>query len=205
MKNKLGILIVVVLLVALAGHAAWAGDDSAPSKEYQVKAAFIYNFIKFVDWPEASIAKSDKEDAESKEPITIGIIGQNPFGSAFDAITKKKIQDRRVVIKYFDGFDNNSVSYKEGGKTKYRYKNADALKAWQVLFINPSESKYYEEIIDIVKDNSVLTIGETRDFLEAGGIIKFVVEQKKVKFAINLIASRNANLDIRSKLLRLAK
>ena len=179
--------------------------DSAPSKEYQVKAAFIYNFIKFVDWPEPSIDTSDKEDAESKEPITIGIIGENPFGSAFEAITKKKIRDRRVAIKYFGGFAKSNDRHKEDGRTKYKYEDADALKTCQVLFISASENKYYKEIIDIVKDNCVLTIGETEAFLESGGIVGFVSEERKVKFEINLIAAENTELKVRSKLLRLAK
>jgi len=196
---------MLLLVFCSVGILYAAEADSAPSKEYQVKAAFIYNFIKFVDWPEPADSESDEKAKDSTRPIIIGVIGENLFGSAFETITKKEIHGRRVVIKYFGGFAKNSVRYKEYGRTKYKYNNADVLKACQVLFISPSESKYCKEIIDIVKDNCVLTIGETKDFVETGGIIEFATEQKKVKFAINLIASENAKLKIRSRLLRLAK
>lgn len=203
--NKIKTIILLILVLSLTGMVSVAEADSEPSKEYQVKAAFIYNFIKFVDWPELAPIESDEKDDESAEPITIGIIGENPFGNAFEAITKKKIHGRKVVIKYFPAFPKNSVRYKENGRTKYKYKDADALKACHVLFVSPSESEYCKEIIDVVKDNCVLTVGETKDFLQYGGIVEFVIEEKKVKFEINLIAAENAKLDIRSMLLRLAK
>jgi len=197
--------ITALILVLSLSAVACATEEAAPSKEYQVKAAFIYNFIKFVDWPQAADTESDEKTEGSTQPITIGIIGENPFGNAFDAVTKKKIQGREVVIKLFPGFAKNKVRYRQDGKTRYKYKDTDALKACEVLFVSPSESKYCKEIIDTVKDNCVLTVGETKDFLETGGIIRFVTEQKKVKFGINLIAAENAKLKIRSKLLRLAK
>lgn len=197
--------ILLLLSFAAVGALYAAESEFAPSKEYQVKAAFIYNFIKFVDWPKETDKESEARSADETESITIGIIGTNPFGNAFEAITKKKIQNRKVVLKHFGGFVKNSVRYKKDNETKYKYKDEDALKACHVLFVGSSESKYCKEIIDIVKDNCVLTIGETKDFLEDGGIVGFVTEEKKVRFGINLIAAERADLKIRSKLLRLAK
>lgn len=202
-------LTAILLLLSFAAVSILyaAEPESAPTKEYQVKAAFIYNFIKFVDWPKEA-GQESKEKAgndDTAKPITIGIIGTNPFGEALEAITKKRIRNRKVVLKHFPGFAKNSVRYRKGNETKYEYKDEDALKACHVLFVGSSESKYCKEIIDIVKDNCVLTIGETKDFLEDGGIVGFVTEEKKVRFGINLIAAERANLKIRSKLLRLAK
>jgi len=194
-------LIALVLVFSFSAVIIAAESDSATSKEYEVKAAFIYNFIKFVDWPAQAGAAEDRD----AEPITIGIIGKNPFGNAFDAVTKKEIQGREVAVKTFPGFEKNRVEYSQDGKTKYKYKDADALRECSVLFISSSENKFCKEIIDDVKNSCVLTIGETKDFLETGGIIKFVTEQKKVKFAINLISAEIARLSIRSRLLRLAK
>ena len=203
--SKIKTITLLILVLALTGIVCAAETDSTLSKEYQVKAAFIYNFIKFIDWPETAPAEPDKKADEPAEPITIGIIGENPFGKAFEALAKKKIHDRQVVIKHFGGFAKNSTKYREGGETKYKYKNAAALKACHVLFIGSSEREYCKQIIDIVKGSSVLTIGETKDFLDTGGIISFVMEQKKVRFGVNLIAAEQAELKIRSKLLRLAK
>lgn len=203
--SKIKTITLLILVLALTGIVCAAETDSTLSKEYQVKAAFIYNFIKFIDWPEPAPAEPDKKADEPAEPITIGIIGENPFGKAFEALAKKKIHDRQVVIKHFGGFAKNSTKYREGGETKYKYKDVDALKACHVLFIGSSEREYCKQIIDIVKGSSVLTIGETKDFLDTGGIISFVMEQKKVRFGVNLIAAEQAELKIRSKLLRLAK
>jgi hypothetical protein len=203
--NKATTITVLILVLALTGIVCAAETDYALSKEYQVKAAFIYNFIKFIDWPEPAPAEPDKKADEPAKPITIGIIGENPFGKAFEAVTKKKIQNRQVIIKHFGGFAKNSTKYREKGEIKYKYKNAAALKDCQVLFIGSSETKYCKQIIDIVKGSSVLTIGETKDFLDTGGIIEFVTEQKKVRFGVNLITAEQAELKIRSKLLRLAK
>jgi len=168
--------ILLLLSFAAVGILYAAEGESAPSKEYQVKAAFIYNFIKFVDWPEETVGD------DSARSITIGIIGENPFGGAFEAIIKKKIHDKEVVVKHFGGFAKNSVKYRQDNETKYKYKDEEALKACQVLFVGPSENRYCKEIIDIIKDNCVLTVGETRYFLEDGGIVGFVTEEKKVRF-----------------------
>jgi hypothetical protein len=204
--NPIKTLTFLVLSLSAVGILYASEEDSAPGKEYQVKAAFIYNFIKFVDWPKEVGREPEQNGAgDNTEPITVGIIGRNPFGKTLDAITKKNIRNRKVVLKYFRGFEKNSIKYKEGGETKYKYKDRDALKACHVLFIGSSEGEYCKEIIDIVKDDPVLTIGETRGFLEDGGIIRFVTEEKKMRFGINLIAAGCAELEIRSKLLRLAK
>ncbi|MHC4721359.1 MAG: YfiR family protein [Planctomycetota bacterium] len=203
--NKTKTITFLILVLSLAGMVSAAETDSAPSKEYQVKAAFIYNFIKFIDWPQSAPAEPDKKADDTVIPITIGIIGENPFGKAFEALAKKKIHNRKVIIKHFGGFAKNSTKYREKGETKYKYKDVAALKACQVLFVGSSETKYCKQIIDAVKDSSVLTIGETEDFLDTGGIIGFVTEQKKVRFGVNLIAAEQAELKIRSKLLRLAK
>ncbi len=203
--NKVKTITVLILVLALTRIVCAAETDSAPSKEYKVKAAFIYNFIKFIDWPEPAPAEPDKKADDTDKPITIGIIGENPFGEAFEALAKKKIHNREVVIKHFGGFAKNRIKYRQGGKTKYKYKNAAALKDCRALFVGSSETKYCKQIIDAVKDSCVLTIGETKDFLDTGGIIGFFMEEKKVRFGVNLIAADHAELKIRSKLLRLAK
>jgi hypothetical protein len=88
---------VLVLLGCLLISDAYPESQSAQHKEYEVKAAFMYNFLKFVDWPEGKMASNGNQ-------IIIGIIGQDPFGSAADIIKDKKVEDRNVVIKHFDGF-----------------------------------------------------------------------------------------------------
>jgi len=194
MRTKVYILVVLALFVEPI--AAEGQADSAKSQEYKIKAAFLYNFIKFVEWPEEKMADSNK-------PITIGVIGTDPFGYAFEPIKDKKVKGRKVIIRRFKGFKEQGSSDK---KDKSELKRTiEALRKCHLLFICSSEKEKFGEIINLVKDESVLTVGEVKGFLESGGIINFLVERKKVVFEINNHAAKQAKLEIRSKLLRLAK
>ena len=194
MRNKIYILVLLVSTAITPLDVAQA--SSKYNKEYQIKAAFLYNFVKFVDWPKEKVA-------DSNDVITIGIIGKNPFGNALDSIKGKRVKDRKVVIKRFKGF-------KEPGETGEKdeselRRKIEALRKCHLLFICSSEKKNLKEIMNSVKDHSVLTIGETKDFLESGGIINFLIEEKKIRFEINITAAKKAKLKIRSNLLKLAK
>lgn len=190
MRNKAYSLIVLALFTTAA--ALMAADDAAPSQEYQVKAAFLYNFLQFVDWPKEKFADSDG-------PIIIGIIGKNPFGNAFEPIKGKKVKNKVVVIKHFESFEKLKSSAEKDSQ------ELEMLKKCHLLFICSSEQQNLKEIIDTLKSHSVLTVGEMNGFLEAGGIIHWFVEEKKIRFDINAAAARQANIEIRSNLLRLAK
>jgi hypothetical protein len=188
------VVLILVLFTAATAPTAWA-DDSAASLEYQVKAAFLYNFIKFVDWPKGKLA-------DANEPISIGIIGKDPFGSAFDPVGDKD-KSRKVLIKRFKSFEELK---KSGEKDKSLLdQEIKSLRKCHLLFICSSEEGSIREIIDLVKDHNVLTIGEMKGFVESGGIINFVMEEQKVRFEINVTIARQAKLQIRSQLLRLAK
>ena len=259
---------ILVLLTCLLAADAYPESKSAQYKEYEVKAAFMYNFLKFVDWPKEKMASNGKQ-------IIIGIIGQDPFDSAADILKDKKIEDRNVVIKYFDGFqqlkqavENDKTELtnkiKALSKSQIVYRDNDGkivikpadefnelkgiadgaarekkieelkkrgflladpskpedtktiidtiangqmetLKRCHLLFICPSEKNNINEMIDLVKNQSVLTVADTQEFFDAGGIINFVIEDNKTRFDINLTASEKAGLQIRSQLLRLAK
>lgn len=173
-----------------------ASDTAATTQEYQVKAAFLYNFIQFVDWPEEKIADKDSS-------ITIGIIGNDPFGKAFDPIIHKQVKGKSVIMERFESFEKLKNS--AGNDKPESGHGFEALKKCHLLFICSSEQKNLKEIIDVVKDQPILTVGEMEGFLEAGGIINWFVEEKKIRFEINIAAAKQAGLEIRSNLLRLAK
>jgi hypothetical protein len=181
-------LIVTASALLIAAAAPKAAADSASGQEYQVKAAFLYNFIQFVDWPEEKLA-------DNNEPIIIGIIGTDPFDDAFKPIEDKKVKNKRVVVQRFKSFED----------LKNSANKPEALTKCHLLFISASEQKNLREIIDAVKNHGVLTVGEMNGFLENGGIINWFVEDKKIRFEINNAAAERANLKIRSNLLRLAK
>jgi hypothetical protein len=196
-RIKSYIFVILILLVTPIG--AKGEDESALSREYQVKAAFLYNFIQFTDWPK-------EKGADSNEPIIIGIIGSESFTEAFKPIGDKQIKNRSVVVKYFADLEEPKES-KEKGNPKQN-QNIEALKKCHLLMFCTCESikiKNQAQIIAALKGSHVLTVGETPGFLEAGGMINFLMEEKKVRFEINLDAAGPAKLEIRSKLLRLAK
>ena len=185
MKIRAYILVVVVLVLFIGSQAR---ADPTASEEYQVKAAFLYNFVNFVDWPKEKVT-------DSNELITIGIIGSDPFGQAFEPLKNKQAKDKKVLIKQF-------VSLKE---SKLSSNQAEAVRKCHLLFVCSSEKEQLKEIINLVQGHSVLIVGDMDGFLESGGIVNFVIEDKKVHFEINNNAAKQSKLNIRSKLLRLAK
>jgi len=185
----------IVFLICVLVSDAYPGPQPAQYKEYEVKAAFIYNFLKFVDWPEEKMASSGNQ-------ITLGIIGEDPFGPAANIFKDKKVENRQLVIKRFEGIEQLR---KTTEKDKTTSEELEALKGCHLLFICPSEQKQVRQIIDTVGKNSVLTVGDTSEFIESGGAISFFMEDNKIRFNINLTAAEKAGLKIRSQLLRLAK
>ena len=166
-----------MLLVSLLWLGTAHGEDKQLT-ESKLKAAFLFNFAKFVEWPPTAFA-----DANS--PLTIGILGDNPFGGDLEAIIRDKtINNRTIAIKLMRSL-------------------AEATNC-QVLFISPSAKSKISEMISGLGSASVLTVGETDRFAESGGMINFVKEGNKIRFEINEVAAKRAGLKISSKLLSLA-
>jgi YfiR/HmsC-like len=183
MLRRLGILIVVLgMTLNWAPLADAQANDASDSSEYLIKAGFIYNFAKFVEWPSASFSQPES-------PIVIGVLGTDPFGSVLDRIVAdKKIGSRGFVVR------------------RYKWsKDLKDLRDCQILFISASEKAHTDEIVEFVKWLPILTIGETPGFAERGGVIRFTLEDNRVRFEVNVDAARKANLNISSRLLTLAK
>jgi hypothetical protein len=146
--------------------------------EYQVKALFLVNFAKYVDWP----ARAFSDDSA---PIVIGLVGQDSFGDNFKkAIAGRTVNDRQMVVKHAD--------------SEQEYKRC------HILFISASEKERLPEILNAVKDSAILTVGETERFIAQEGMINFTKKENKVRLEINLGAAQRANLKISSKLLSVA-
>ena len=175
MRSQTTLLVIVFALLALVIPVR--ADE--PSREYQIKAAFICNFVQFVDWP-TSAFQSDSS------PITIGILGGNPFGDVLEHVVQGKVVNgRALAVRYFSRIED--------------------VNQCQVLFVNSSDQNFLKTLNDKLKQESVLSIGEAEQFLWTGGVIRFYEEDNKVRFEINLDAANLARLKISSKLLRLAK
>ncbi len=189
-----------LLIVLGASVAVWA--DSAPNREYQIKAAFLYNFLMFVNGPRLDRASAGEETFDPNEPIVVGILGTDPFGEAFEPLKEKRIRDRRVVVKRFKGLGEFADP---NGVIPARHPQHDVVTTCHVLFICASERPYLHRLLDPIRAAQILTVADRPGFLEAGGMINFVVEKKKVRFEINTAAAERARFQVRSRLLRLAR
>jgi hypothetical protein len=165
----------------------WAVMSSAPHAhaqvegvgEYQVKAAFLYNFAKFVEWP-------PDPPTNARAPILLCVAGNDPFG---------KVLDQTLLGKTANGHPF----------AIQRIRREEDARGCQILFTSSSDQRHIRSLLAILKGSSVLTVGETEGFPRLGGIINFTLEEDKVRFEINVDAAERARLKISSRLLRVAK
>jgi len=154
-------------------------QDSSVSSEYLIKAGFIYNFANLVQWPGNAFPQADS-------PIVIGIFGEDPFGTVLDRVLAgKKVNGRIFLVK--------------------RLKSVADLKECHIVFVSSSKMAHLAEAIHAVKGMPILTIGEIPGFARSGGIINLVLEDNKVHFEVNVEAAKEADLNISSRLLALAR
>jgi hypothetical protein len=200
MKSKVYNLIILILFVLLVSETAMASDTDKV-RERKIKAAFLYNFINFVEWPKEKMSDNDK-------PVIIGVIGMAESTKTFNAITKKEIKGKKIVVKQFEDFCGIAKKIKES-KSKDKWDMAmESLKKCNIVFISDCKSISKDDsaiIIDTLKGASVLTVGEKTGFLESGGIVNFLTREKKICFEVNLNSAKQNKVKIRSKLLKLAK
>lgn len=147
--------------------------------EYQVKAAFLYNFAKFVEWP-PGVFKT------AKDPILICVLGHNPFGNALEeAIRGKSIAGRSLASR--------------------QVSDTESAGACQILFVGSADGKHFRSLLDSLKSMGILTVGEAPGFATDGGVINFKLDDGRVHFEINVDAAEQEQLHISAKLLSLAQ
>lgn len=190
---------VSLLAVSLSGTVR---ANSAANREYRLKAAFLYNFVMFVNGNRFDWEPDNEGPDDPNGRVQIGVIGRAPFGKAFEPLKGKKIRNRTVVVKWFKGI---SELADVDGHYPSQHPQLDAIRQCHVLFMCASERPHMEAILHPIRTLDILTVSDVPGFLEAGGMINFVIEEKKVRFEVNTAATGRAKLQIRSKLLRLAK
>jgi hypothetical protein len=169
------VLTVCLLLLGALGSAAHAQSAT----EYQVKAAFLFNFAKFAEWPGDVYFKPDA-------PLQICILGQDPFGHDLDQLVAgKTVNGHRIEVDHPEGIA--------------------PARTCEILFISATGRPQIQQILDGLKGANVLTVGDTPGFAQMGGVINFVLDDNRVRFEINLKAASNAHLKISSRLLTVAK
>ena len=166
-------------IIALLALACWAGSalPAWARSEYEVKAAYLYNFIKFIAWPEGSIP--------ADAPLNLCVFGEDPFQAILQPMSKLKAQGHVLNIRYPSGRDDIGNCH--------------------VLYISPSENKFVEEMLAQAHANNTLTVSDMKDFTRMGGMIGFVTVGNVIRFQINLAVARASGLQISTKLLELAQ
>jgi len=168
----------LIILCAFFQAPLYIHAEESEFSEYEVKAGFIYNFAKFVEWPGETLP-------ETKKTVTLCIAGTDPFGNALDSLNNKTVQRRKLEIKYT-------------GRSK-------DLKVCNMLFISSSERENLPQLLETLKNTPTLTMGDTKGFAQQGIMINLIIDQNKIRFEINTESAKRAKLVISSKLLKLAK
>ena len=177
-------------LPALGPPGAWLGalppaaaaeteTETETSREYLIKAAFLYNFAKFTEWPAGSFP-------DSAAPLDVCVFGEDPFGGALESIAGKTIRGRRVAV--------------------HRVASIEAGAACHLLFISASEATRLAGILESLRGRPVLTIAEMPGFARSGGIINLKTNpDDRIRFEINAGIAKRVGLRLSSKLLNLAE
>ena len=178
--NRMRFLILqIIVIFSVSVLPAHLPAQSTGRTEYELKAAFLFNFAKFVEWPPSAFANP-------QSAFLICVLGPDPFGSALDdALLRHSIQGHAVAL--------------------LRMKRTADIVGCQILFVPASERNRLPEVIAKLRGQYVLVIGENEDFASSGGVIQFALEQNHIRFLINTDAADRSGLKFSSKLLALAK
>jgi hypothetical protein len=169
--------ILLCLLLGLGVDPALFCQETNGSLEYQVKAAFLLNFTKFVEWPASAFRQPDS-------PVSICILGADPFGRGLDQMLSGELVSGRKVVAQ-------------------RIKSAPPPQVCQALFVSRTEKDIGKILPGL--GPGVLTVGEGEGFIRDGGMVAFVIENRRVRFEISQTTAENAGLKVSSKLLSVAK
>ena len=161
----------------------WIGEGSslngAAPTEYQLKAVFLMNFAKFVEWPTTAFRSA-------QSALTICVLGEDPFGRDLDDVVRGQVAgDRALAVKRLAQVQRGDNCH--------------------VLFVSGAEKARAERVLGVLSNTPTLTVGEGDDFTAAGGMIALLIDDNRIRFEVNLDAAGNAGLKISSKLLKLAK
>lgn len=170
---------VVLGLWALVAASPSSLRAQEPTREYQIKALFLFNFVQFVEWPDHAFRTPDA-------PLRIGVLGEDPFFGALGAtVQNERIRNRPLEVKH-------------------ALRVQDLLDC-QLIFVARSERAQTGNVIAVCAGKPILTVGDLPDFARRGGIVNFYLEGQKVRFEINRAAAQAAQLKLASQLASLAR
>ena len=153
-------------------------EGAGPPNEYALKSVFLYNFCHFIDWPQSAFSGPD-------DPLVIGVVGDDPFGNLLsEAVRGESYRTHPIKVEH--------------------YRSVKDIRKCHMLFIPRSENGHLEQILAAISVEGVLTVGETDDFIDRGGMITLPTDRNRVHLRMSQSALRAANLNVSSKLLRVA-
>lgn len=175
MMNGKHIILVLAALVSMATNAG-AGNRPAAG-EYEVKAAFLYNIMKFVEWPADS-------PASQAAVLNLCILGDDPFGPVIDRLAGRAVRNKSIMVR--------------------RIRSIGQLRECHVLFVSASEGAHLKGVLEAAKAAHILTVSDTAEYIDRGVMVNFTIHDRKVRFTINARAAERSGLRISSQLLKLA-
>jgi len=167
---------IVTIILLLCCTPSTDNAAETPS-EYQIKAAYLYNFAKFIRWPESAFS-------DQSQPLVIGILGENYFDGELNPLNSRSVHSRPIEIRYF--------------------RTLKEVETCHMLYISTYEYTERASILKGLQNRPVVTVGESPQFADSGGVIQFVMIQRRLRFIINLDAAKNHQIQIDSQLLSLA-
>jgi hypothetical protein len=171
--------VALVLLGPFLTPLGVAGGEPPTGQESQIKAAFVFNFLKFVEWPAGRFDKTNS-------PVIVAVVGPSPIAGALEAmVMDRKLNGRQILVKVVD--------------------TAAAASCAHLLFLPASEERRFQEMLTPLALTGVLTVGESEPFARGKGMITFVPDHDRVRFEINLDSADRAGLRISAQLLKLAR
>ena len=169
-------VLLAAILVGWSSFVPYCGAQRAKPEEFQIKAVYLFNFGRFVEWP---------ANATKDESFAICVLGLDPFGPVLDSMLAGEVIDNRKLVAR-------------------RITNAHDAASCRILFISSSEAAHIKEILISVEKSGVLTVSDMPGFTGSGGMIQFVLRESKVRFEVNLTAAEKAGLTFSSQLLKVA-
>jgi hypothetical protein len=172
-----------MLLLALLAGSSLVYADAAVAGEYDMKAAYLFNFAKFINWPEGSFVQED-------QPIQICVLGRDDFGGALERVSRGRgVQGREVEVKKLMG----------GGGDDAKARSCN------ILFVSCSEAGREMELLSALMGQPIVTVGEVDGFTEYGGVFNYISEGTRIRFELNRKAAEANGLSVSSRLVRLAQ
>ncbi len=175
---------LTVAACVILAPTLYATQDIDAAKAIKVKAAYLYQFTKFVEWPKTAFERD-------KSPIVIAILGNDPFGTVLDkTVFEKTVRGRRIAIVRIGAYGRDSRK---------------TLRSCHLLYVASSERHRIREVLDDIDSQNILVVGEGKDHATSGGMIGLVLDSGRITFHVNHEAVKRAGLRMSAKLLRLAK